>query len=209
VIRRVVSLLCALSLLLCAATVVLWVRSYHRVDVIAIPSTRLHRVVLGGGGFFWESLAFEREDGNWRSRSAPVVRRTVAYDAWEAAQPRLALRRWTTAPYLGRSRLAGTSWGGDFNRIRPRFDQVSFVRQEKFDNVSGASVTFRLGGWRMWIPCWLLFVVSALPPVYWLTRRPARPTGGSVPCPNCGYDLRASKDRCPECGTPIPLGHHR
>lgn len=201
--RIVLALASVISLLLCLATIGLWVRSYYRVDVIEVPSTRLHRVVLGGGGFFWESLAFEREDGNWRKASSSTVRSTVAYDAWEAGQPRIALRRRTTAPYLGRSRLAGTSWGGDFNRAAPRLDRISFKRQESFDNVSGASVTFRLVGTRLWVPYWLVFIVTIFAPVYFLVRRSPRPAG-SIPCRNCGYDLRASKNRCPECGIPIP-----
>jgi hypothetical protein len=55
------------------------------------------------------------------------------------------------------------------------------------------------------VPHWLPMLLAAAPPLWWLgarLRRRVRARSGL--CQTCGYDLRASRDRCPECGAPIP-----
>ena len=52
------------------------------------------------------------------------------------------------------------------------------------------------------VPFWLLLTLAAVPTAI-LWRRDRRPKPGC--CLTCGYDLRASKKTCPECGTAIAV----
>jgi hypothetical protein len=60
----------------------------------------------------------------------------------------------------------------------------------------------RSAGWQWAVPYWAILPPLAAPPIvraYRLLRRRRRVRAGH--CPSCGYDLRATPDRCPECGT--------
>jgi hypothetical protein len=49
------------------------------------------------------------------------------------------------------------------------------------------------------LPLWPIWLGAAIRVVF--VRRRSRGEGPPVSCPTCGYDLRATPNRCPECGT--------
>jgi hypothetical protein len=55
---------------------------------------------------------------------------------------------------------------------------------------------FPVGGW--------IFPLIAVAILVYDRRRIRRDRKDSGECLTCGYDLRATPERCPECGTPVP-----
>lgn len=80
-----------------------------------------------------------------------------------------------------------------------RADQRRFLGFEVWKGTKGGQKA-----WYVWLPVYPLTLLSAVLPVVW-TIRFARAQScirraHSGLCPACGYDLRATPDRCPECG---------
>jgi hypothetical protein len=74
---------------------------------------------------------------------------------------------------------------------------------------SGLSLT-EINDWTVVLPFWLVSMIGALPLVLLVRglrrdRRMRRRQRLGL-CLRCGYDLRASAERCPECGTAIDAG---
>jgi len=82
---------------------------------------------------------------------------------------------------------------GDFQRRKSLFDVAGF----SFTNNKSVDSAERLTVQAVEVPLWFLALLSAIVPVRYLLHR-ARCAPGK--CQVCGYDLRATPERCPECG---------
>jgi hypothetical protein len=65
-------------------------------------------------------------------------------------------------------------------------------------------------GWMLAVPFWacvaVLLIPCAVPVRRSLRARTRRQRASRGECEMCGYDVRASTARCPECGHPLPSG---
>ena len=167
--RRLFTLASAVSLVLCAAVCVLWVRSYWREDIVvhSTPDGELTAASYRGAVYF----------DTGRRQKLP------------ATPPGIILRVIDPED----NSPAPAEWGGlHYSRWVP----VRVVADHALDAVPKSWV----------ITSHWVFVCgfSALPAACLLKRITARRRRYSGLCPTCGYDLRATPDRCPECGTPAP-----
>ena len=73
--------------------------------------------------------------------------------------------------------------------------------QARFAGFEVAVSDRQTGFWLFAVPHWAvtLPLAAAVGWGLWLGRRPARRATRGL-CPSCGYDLRGSTERCPECG---------
>jgi hypothetical protein len=91
------------------------------------------------------------------------------------------------------------AYGGWVDRPAVSWSKLGFdVRPLRFSNQAKPA----RGAVELFVPFWFLAVAFLVVPVWTLLRLArVRRREREGRCARCGYDLRATADRCPECGT--------
>jgi hypothetical protein len=199
--RIVLDLLTALSAVMFLATVVLWVRGYFVQDYVEVlenyrrpataPSKFEFRNVRKTWDTTWGRVRYSSSDtlvGTYSEAQAAAAgwkpTHRAAHD--RMVPPHRDNAKWIRTGAEGLwNRLGFFAWSGGRGRSR-----------------------FVVMGTPYWAPAALMALLPAVRVAQLIRRR--RRTSRQV-CAVCGYDLRATPDRCPECGAvaatqgPVPI----
>jgi hypothetical protein len=178
--RRIFNLLAAVSLILFVATVVLWMRSYFvMIDALAWwnrgpASASVHHAFETGIGLGGAAFC-------WNAQGPRVTKRPLGWVFHGSSEDK---------PYYPDPAQSGHWFGFQFYLHR-RVDSNGMEIRQRF----------------VVVPCWSIALAFAILPAQWIKRwaqhRKLQIWQKQGRCLRCGYDLRASTDRCPECGTAI------
>ena len=188
--RLTLNVISAMSLLLTFATMVLWVRSYWVTDFINWYS------VKSGGEWRVSSTRgqFKISEHYWRGDDPPGTGENgelpKAYYGTEKSEPLSAYVpqsfvwlhwHWETGEDTVRTiSLAGMTWESTTGSEQAPYSYTPLL---------------------VAIPHWLLLALALFAPGRVIHRAVRRRRSVSLGlCLSCNYDLRASTDRCPECG---------
>jgi hypothetical protein len=113
----------------------------------------------------------------------------------------LQQHRYTAIVIMARPHQVDDGWRWaqeDARRWYDRQDAVGLTRTASTPVRTGA---YEVAQYAAWAPPWLWALATGLLPTSRVVlRRKSRRPNGAGRCAACGYDLRASPDRCPECG---------
>ena len=180
--RLLLHALTLLSLLLCLATLAFWIRSYFKSDwyhyvVLDAPRRTWTQYSLNSnkGSLYFSYFGF-RFNTDTRFQDYVRLREAPAGFSYQGYEPR------------DNRHLAGST-----------LRRLGFALQSEY-NTPDASGSYDFPN--AFVPHWFIVLITALLPatrLYLLVRRRQQKRAGL--CPTCGYDLRATPSRCPECGT--------
>jgi hypothetical protein len=181
--RRLFTASAGLSLLLCLVMIVLWVRSYWVWDAITqlkyLPPDQAYATSDFKPTFTQRFTDISSVDGE---QMVAQTHRAVAYNS---------------------IRNAGQSWGFWPTSRQPIRRGPSMINRIGFAWTMDRSPAGT--ALRVLVPLWFFVLAGTILPSLWLKRRhrDARRIRLNL-CSICGYDLRATPNRCPECGA-VPM----
>jgi hypothetical protein len=177
--RRLFTIVSILSLLLCLATLALWFISYHRFDERGTGNDQFW-VTVSNGRAQVELAVMIGDDGIFQTCSGyspgPFKDSTWLEDFVQRRAETLGGRA-SIHSFLG--------FGLHSLRVEDKQRDLSVTRF-------------------VVVPHWFLALVFAILPALHVRSILRSRRYGPGLCPACGYDLRATPDRCSECGTTHP-----